>query len=163
MQKIRTLKAMRRSGSKQSMLGLFEWSLWEGTDALDSMSKLIFVQKISHFEVLDFGSISYKETDKIDILRCFKQNVSALSIFVQISWNLHQMTITYSRVSILGRQPAIVAIRQGAEAANVARWSITTSIISIPPLDALFISVFYHSYRGEYIKQQKQELLLQAR
>ena len=59
------------------------------------MSKLICVQKLSHFEVRDFSRISYKKTDKIDILRYFTPNVSAPSIFVQISWNLHQMTTPY--------------------------------------------------------------------
>ena len=49
------------------------------------MSKLIFVQKLSHFEVRDFGRISYKKMDKIDILRYVKRNVSAPSIYVQIS------------------------------------------------------------------------------
>ena len=77
------------------MLGLFKRSLWGGTEAFYGMSKLIFVQKLSHFEFPDFGRISYKKTDKIDILRYFTPNVSAPSIFVQISWNLHQMTTPY--------------------------------------------------------------------
>ena len=38
-----------------------------------------------HFEVHEFGRISYKKIDKIDILRYFTPNVSAHSIFVQIS------------------------------------------------------------------------------
>ena len=41
------------------------------------MSKLVFVQELSYFEVRDFGRISYKKTDKIDILRYFTPNLSA--------------------------------------------------------------------------------------
>ena len=44
------------------------------------MTKLIFVQKLLHFEVCDFGRISYEKTDKIDILKYFTPNVTALSI-----------------------------------------------------------------------------------
>ena len=82
------------------MLTLFERSLWGGTNAFYGMSKLIFVQKLSHFEVRDFGRISYKKTDKIDILRYFTPNVSAPSIFVQISWDLHQMTSSYWEIKL---------------------------------------------------------------
>ena len=67
------------------MLGLFERSPLGGTEAFYRMSKLIFIQKLLQFEVRDFGRISYKKTDKIDILRYFTPNVSAPSIFVQIS------------------------------------------------------------------------------
>ena len=56
-----------------------------GTEAFYEMSKLIFVQKLLHFEVRDFGRISYKKPDKIAILRYFTPNVSAPSILVQIS------------------------------------------------------------------------------
>ena len=56
------------------------------------MSKLIFVQKLLHFEVSDFNRISYKRTDKIDVLRYFAPNISAPSICVQISRDLHQIT-----------------------------------------------------------------------
>ena len=80
---------------KKSMLGSFERSPLGGTDAFYRISKLICVQKLSHFEVGDFSRISYKKTDKIDILRYFTPNVSAPSIFVQMSWNLHQMTTPY--------------------------------------------------------------------
>ena len=70
----------------------FERSPLGGTEAFYGMLKLNFVQKLSHFEVRDFGRISYRKTDKIDILRYFTPKVSAPSIFVQISWNLLQMT-----------------------------------------------------------------------
>ena len=89
------IKAIGGVRVKKSMLGLFERSPWGGTEAFYGMSILIFVQKLSHFEVRDFGRISYKKMDKIDILRYFTPNVSAPSIFVQISWNLHQMTTPY--------------------------------------------------------------------
>ena len=62
---------------KKSMLALFERSPWGGEEAFYGMSKLIFVQKLSHFEVRDFGRISYKKTDKIDILRYFTPNLSS--------------------------------------------------------------------------------------
>ena len=70
---------------KKFMLGLFERSPCGGIEAFYGMSNLIFVQKLWHFEVRDFGRVSYKKTDKIDILRYFTPNVSAPSIFVQIS------------------------------------------------------------------------------
>ena len=50
------------------MLGLFERSPRGGTEAFYRMSILIFIQKLSHFEVRDFGRIYYKKADKIDIL-----------------------------------------------------------------------------------------------
>ena len=77
------------------MLGSFERSPLGGTETFYRMSKLICVQKLSHFEVRNFSRISYKKMDKIDISRYFTPNVSAPSIFVQISWNLHQMTTPY--------------------------------------------------------------------
>ena len=49
---------------KKSMLGSFERSPLGGTEAFYRMSKLICVQKLSHFEVRDFGRISYKKNDK---------------------------------------------------------------------------------------------------
>ena len=64
------------------MLRLFERSPREETEPFYGMSKLIFVQKLSHFEVRGFGRISYKKTDKIEILRYFTPNVSAPSILV---------------------------------------------------------------------------------
>ena len=57
-------------------------------EAFYGMSKLIFVQKLSHFEVRDFGRISYKKMDKIEILRYFTPKVSAPLIS-------DQMTIKY--------------------------------------------------------------------
>ena len=59
------------------------------------MSKLIFVQKLLHFEVRDFGRISNKEIEKSQILWYFTPNVSGPSIFAQISWNLDQMFPPY--------------------------------------------------------------------
>ena len=56
---------------KKSMLGLFERSPWEGTDACYRMSKLILVQKLPHFEVCNFGGNSYKKIGKISILVLF--------------------------------------------------------------------------------------------
>ena len=47
---------------------LFERSPLGGTNALYRMSKLIFVQKLSHFKVRDFGRISYKKIGEISIL-----------------------------------------------------------------------------------------------
>ena len=89
------LKAIGGVQVKKSMLGLSERSPWGRTEASYGMSKLIFVQKLSHFEVHDFGRISHKKTDKIDVLRYFTPNVSAPSIFVRIGWNLHQITTPY--------------------------------------------------------------------
>ena len=77
------------------MLDLFERSKWGGTEAFYGISKLIFIQKLSHFEVRDFSRISYKKWTKIKILRYLTPNVSAPLIFVQISRNLHQMTTPY--------------------------------------------------------------------
>ena len=79
------LKAIEGVRVKKIMLSLFERSPLGGTDAFYRISKLICVQKLSHFEVGDFSRISYKKTDKIDILRYFTPNVSAPSIFVQMS------------------------------------------------------------------------------
>ena len=67
------------------MLGLFKRSPSGGTEAFYGMSKLIFVQKLLHFEVCDLGRISYKKMDKIDILGYFTPSVSAPSICVQMS------------------------------------------------------------------------------
>ena len=50
---------------------------------------------LSNFEFRDFSRISYKKTDKINIFRYFMPNVSAPSVFVQMSWNLQQMTTPY--------------------------------------------------------------------
>ena len=55
------------------------------------MSKFDPVQKISHFEICDFGRISYEKTDRIDILRNLTSNISSPTILVQISCTLHQV------------------------------------------------------------------------
>ena len=60
---------------------LFERVPLGGTKAFHRMSKLIFVQKLLHFEVRDFGRISYKKMEKSQILRHFTPNVSGPSIF----------------------------------------------------------------------------------
>ena len=60
---------------------LFERAPLGGTNALHRMSKLIIVQKLSHFEVCNFGRISYKKMEKSQILRYFTPNVSGPSIF----------------------------------------------------------------------------------
>ena len=80
----RSFKAIGGVQVKKSMLSSFERSPLGGTEAFYRMSKLICVQKLSHFEVRNFSRISYKKTDKIDILRYFTPNVSAPSIFVQM-------------------------------------------------------------------------------
>ena len=59
------------------MLGLFERSPSGGAETFNRMTKLICVQKLPHFEVRDFGRISYKKTDKIDILSYFTPNLSS--------------------------------------------------------------------------------------
>ena len=59
----------------------FERAPLEGTKASYRMSKLISVQKLLHFEVCDFGRISYKKMEKSQILRYFTPNVSGPSIF----------------------------------------------------------------------------------
>ena len=71
------------------------------------MSKLFFVQKLSHFEVRGFGRISYEKTNKIDILRYFTPNISSPLIFVQISLNFHQITTLYRKklAEICTRRP----------------------------------------------------------
>ena len=52
------------SPGQKSMLGLLEKSPLEETEAFYGMSKLIFVQKLTHFEVNDFGRISiYRKID----------------------------------------------------------------------------------------------------
>ena len=56
------------------------------------------IQKLFHFEVHDFWRISHKRTDKIGTLTYFTPNVSAPSILVQISSNLHRMTTPYSGI-----------------------------------------------------------------
>ena len=43
------------------MLILFDRSPWGKTSAFYGISKLIFVKKLSHFEVRDFDRISYKK------------------------------------------------------------------------------------------------------
>ena len=60
---------------------LFERAPLGGTKAFYRMSKLIFVQKLLHFEVRNFGRISYKKMEKSQILRYFTPNVSGPSIF----------------------------------------------------------------------------------
>ena len=77
------------------MLGSFERSPLEGTEAFYRMSKLICAQKLSHLEVGNFSRTSYKKTDIIDILRYVTTSVSAPLIFVQMSWKLHQMITRY--------------------------------------------------------------------
>ena len=52
-----------------------------GTKAFYRMSKLIFVQKLLHFKVRNFGRISYKKMKKSQILRYITPNVSQPSIF----------------------------------------------------------------------------------
>ena len=75
-----------RGGLDQNFLfDLIERAPLGETKAFYRMSKLIFVQKLSYFEVCDIGRISYKKTAKIDILRYFTPKVSAPSIFVQMS------------------------------------------------------------------------------
>ena len=59
------LKAIGGSWSK-SLCWVFLKDLHEGKqEAFYGMSKLIFVQKLSHFEVRDFGRISYKKQAKL--------------------------------------------------------------------------------------------------
>ena len=64
------------------------------------MSKLICFQKLTHFEVDNFGRISYKKTDKIDIFKHFTSNVTAPPILVKISWNLQQITTPYRQTKL---------------------------------------------------------------
>ena len=82
------------------MLGLFERSPRGGTKAFYRISKFICVQKLLHFEVRDFGRISYKKTVKIDVLRYITPNVSIPLNFVQMSWSLHQMTRPYKEANL---------------------------------------------------------------
>ena len=69
-------------------------------EAFYRMLKLIFVQKLLQFEFRDFGRVSFKKTDKIGILRYFTPNVSPPSIYVQITWNLHQISTSYRETKL---------------------------------------------------------------
>jgi len=60
------LKLGDRGGPGQNFhFKLFERSPLGGTKAFYRMSKLIFVQKLLHFEVRNFGKISYKKWKKV--------------------------------------------------------------------------------------------------
>ena len=101
---IKLLKAIGGVRVKKSMLGSFERSPLGGTEAFYRMSKLICVQKLSHFEVCDFSRISYKKTDKIDILRYFTSNVSQFCpFFCKRSYQSRELqnAITFERKLIL--------------------------------------------------------------
>ena len=76
---------------KKFMLILSKRSSWGGTNTFYGKSKLIFVQKLSHFEIHDIGRISYKKIGKISILGYFIWIWTSLSIFVLWSWNLHHI------------------------------------------------------------------------
>ena len=86
---------------------IYEGDRRSGSKTFYGMSELIFVQKLSHFEVRGFGRITYKERDKIDISRYFTPDVSAPSILVQISRNAHQM-VTLIEEKILFDYPEVI-------------------------------------------------------
>ena len=87
-------KAIGGQGQK-IMLSLFERSPRAWTEAFYGMSKFSRVQKLLHFEVRDFGRISYKKIWQIWNLKYFTQNVSGVAIFVRFCSNLHQSPLTY--------------------------------------------------------------------
>ena len=59
-----SLEAIEGVRVKKIILSLFERSSLGGTETFYGMSKFSSVQKLLHFEVRDFGMISYKKIRK---------------------------------------------------------------------------------------------------
>ena len=89
------IKAIGGVRVKKSMSGSFERSPLGGTEAFYRMSKLICVQKLSHFEVRKISRICYKKGCENWIFGCFTYFWTTFAFGVQSSWNLEHSFYTW--------------------------------------------------------------------